>query len=334
VATIGASRKPTRLTAPLPPRYTLRSVSSPVTPEPSVVAPGNHDGVHLGHRALIAAARSRAATDRLRTVAMFFDPHPSEVLSHGASPMALTTADRRRELLVDAGCDSVVIQPFDAAFASLSPEDFTSQILVSRLGARAVVVGPDFRFGHRRAGDLGSLRALGAVHGFDVVTVRPVIVGGERVSSTRVRELLSAGDAAAAAELLGRVHDVSGTVEKGDGRGRSLGYPTANLRCDPVALPADGVYAVVARVPGTGIVGGVANIGVRPTFDAGRAVEVHLLDESQTLYGARLRIGFVERLRPERRFDDVEALKTQIAQDVAQARAALDSAERERWAWI
>jgi len=299
--------------------------------EPSVVAPGNHDGVHLGHRALLEAARRRTG-DALRMVALFFDPHPSAVLAPDRAPPLLTTAGRREALLREAGADEVVAQRFDRAFASLSPEAFVTRVLVDGLGARGVVVGPDFRFGHGRVGDLGVLRRLGETHGFDVTVVEPVVHRGVRVSSTRVREHLARGDVTGAAELLDRVHDVTGTVIEGDRRGRTIGFPTANLECEPVMLPADGVYAVLARIVGGDdrVLSGVANLGVRPTVEAGRSVEVHLFDFDDDVYGARLRVGFVERIRGEVRFDGLDALKKQIARDAEAARGAVEAVERRR----
>ncbi len=303
----------------------------------TVVTPGNHDGVHLGHRALVRAARARAEERGLRAVAMFFDPHPSRVLAPDRAPPRLTTVERRRELLVGAGADEAVAWPFDLAFASLAPEAFVRDVLVDRLGARGVVVGPDFRFGQGRTGDLALLRALGGAHAFEVTVVEPVTVGGERVSSTAIRERLTAGDAEGAAALLGRVHDVDGTVVEGDRRGRAIGFPTANLDCDPVMLPADGVYAVVARrldVSHAPRLAGVANLGIRPTFDAGRSVEVHLFDFDEDVYRARMRVGFVTRIRREERFEGLDALKAQIARDAARAREALSATDEELLRWV
>lgn len=296
---------------------------------------GNHDGVHLGHRALLAAARERAGREGLTVTAVTFDPHPSMVLAPDRAPPLLTTMARRRELLLALGADEVTVLRFDRELASTSPEAFAEEVLVGRLAAESVVVGPDFRFGRGRAGDVAALGALGAAHGFDVITVPPVTLDGEAVSSTRVRAALARGEVRDAARLLGRVHDVDGSVVRGDGRGRSIGVPTANLDCDPILLPADGVYAVVVRVHGEReLLRGVANLGVRPTFAAGRSVEVHLFDVDRDLYDARVRVGFVERLRAEQRFDGVEALKAQIARDAERARASLAALCEEDARWI
>ncbi len=300
-----------------------------------MVTPGNHDGVHLGHRALLAAARRIADPAGFAAVALTFDPHPAAVLAPDRAPALLTTIERRSELLRALGADEVVVQRCARAFASLAPEEFVRSVLVERLRARGVVVGADFRFGRGRSGDVTRLRELGGEHGFGVSTVDPVIVDGEVVSSTRVRAALVSGGVRDAATLLGRVHDVDGRVVRGDGRGRSIGVPTANLDCDPVLLPSDGVYAVVLRVHGEReLLQGVANLGVRPTFAAGRSVEVHLFDIDRDLYDRRVRVGFVERLRSERKFDGIDALKAQIAQDVNDARARLAAADRGEWRWI
>lgn len=297
---------------------------------PTAVVPGNHDGVHAGHRALIAAARLRADALGLDVVAMTFDPHPLAVLAPERAPLPITTLARRTELLREAGCDDVHVARFDAAYAAQSPEHWVDQNLVEQLSARVVVVGSDFQFGAKRAGNVARLRELGTSRGFEVVEVGPVLLG-ERVSSTRIRDALRTGDVATATSMLGRVHEVDGTVVTGHRRGRTIGFPTANLDCDRVLMPADGVYAVIARVlDRPSILRGVANLGTRPTFAAGRSVEAHLFDFDGDLYGARLRIGFVARLRGEQKFDGVDALRAQIARDADTARSLL---EREDPTW-
>jgi riboflavin kinase / FMN adenylyltransferase len=302
---------------------------------PKVIAPGNHDGVHLGHQALVRSARAHAQEHGLRTVALTFDPHPAALIAPERAPTPLTTMARRTELLRAAGADEVVVQPFTRAFASLGPDEFLKTLLDR--GARALVVGPDFRFGKDRAGDVALLREFGAAHGLHVLVEPPVRVAGERVSSSAVREAIARGDVARAAVLLDHVPELTGSVVAGDRRGRDLGFPTANLETEPVLHPADGVYAVVARVldrEPREILRGVVNLGVRPTAAAGRAVEVHLLDWSGDLYGTRLRVGFLERIRPEKKFPDLEALKAQIAVDCAEARATLEAADEGSWRWI
>jgi riboflavin kinase/FMN adenylyltransferase len=239
-------------------------------------------------------------------------------------------------MLLRAGAHDVLVQPFTREFASLSAEDFL-RTLVAR-GARALVVGPDFRFGQGRAGDIHLLTRFGAEHGVHAIVEPPVLLDGTRVSSSAVREAVSAGDVARASALLGHLHDVNGTVVIGQQRGRQLGFPTANLQVEGVLLPADGVYAVVVRRLGADanapLLHGVANLGVRPTLGAGRALEVHLFDFQGDLYGHTIRVGFVQRIRPEQKFPDVNALRAQIALDCQTARGTLDAANEGTWAWI
>lgn len=301
--------------------------------------PGNHDGVHVGHRALIAEARQQADRSSLDVVALTFDPHPLTLLAPERAPVPITTIARRIELLQQAGVDRVVVARFDEAYASQPPEGFVRQTLVRDLSAKAVIVGPDFRFGAGRSGSLEQLRALGTAYDFVVCEVPPVTLPDiGRVSSTRVREALSRGEVERAAVMLHRFHEVEGTVVLGHRRGNTIGFPTANLEPDPILMPADGVYAVAARVArssdGTNTKGslllGVANLGTRPTFAAGRSVEVHLFDFDADLYGARLRVFFVSRLREERKFDSMAALRAQITKDAERARELLRENERVR----
>jgi riboflavin kinase/FMN adenylyltransferase len=301
----------------------------------SVIAPGNHDGVHLGHQALVRSACAHARAHGLRAVALTFDPHPAAVLAPERAPTPLTCLDRRRELLLQAGADDVMVQLFSREFAGLQPEQFL-RALIER-GARALVVGPDFRFGQGRAGDVAMLQRFGEQNGLAVLVEPPVLVGDARVSSSAVREAISAGKVAEATGLLGHVHDLSGKVIKGNQRGRTLGFPTANLDSEPVLHPADGVYAIVARVLGPGprrLLRGIASLGVRPTFEAGRSVEVHLFDFSDDLYDATLRVGFVAWVRPQQKFSGVDALRSQIELDCKSAREKLNAADEVVWRWI
>jgi riboflavin kinase/FMN adenylyltransferase len=291
------------------------------------VTVGNFDGVHRGHQALVAAVVARAREAGGLAVALTFDPHPANVLRPGQAPAALSTLAQKEEILVSLGVDRVAVLPFDASAATLSPEAFARDVLAGTLGARHVVVGESFRFGQRRAGDAPLLRALGDSLGFGVTAVPPVEEGGRPVSSSRVREALASGDVRAAAALLGRPYFVDATVVHGDGRGRTIGVPTANLQRENEVLPARGVYAAQCRV-GTGAPRpAVVNVGRRPTFGSGRVtVEAHILDFEGDLYGARVRLEFQERLRDERRFDGVEALVAQVRDDVRRARALLPGA--------
>lgn len=308
---------------------------------PAVVTPGNYDGVHLGHRALVATAR-RVAESRggLRVVALTFDPHPLHFMAADHAPPLLTDVARRTELLRDAGADEVVVQRFDRPFALLTPQGFVEEILIRKLSARAVVVGSDFRFGAKRAGDVALLATLGAQHGFEATTVAPVTLDGEIVSSSQVRAALGRGDVETPARMLTRVHDIARRVVRGDQRGRTIGFPTANLELSGLLAPSDGVYAVSVRIldpegdlPRARLLG-VANLGVRPTVNGGRSLEVHVLDFAGDLYGRTLRIGFVARLRGEVKFPDLNALKAQIARDVESARQALDKCDPKLLAWI
>lgn len=304
---------------------------------PSVVTPGNHDGVHLGHRALVRAARERGAAEGLATLAMFFDPHPTAVLSPERAPVLLTPPERRVEILRRAGADDVLVLPFTPAFASLSPRAFVEEVLIRRCAARSVVVGPDFQFGHKRAGTIATLRELGGEYGFDVIVVPPVMFEGAPSSSTRIRKVLGEGDVRAAAGMLTRVHDVDGVVIEGDRRGRTIGFPTANLRVDAGAMPSDGVYAVIAKrldaADGT-VLTGVANLGTRPTFDRDKSFEVFLFDFDASIYGERLRVGFVDRIRGVERFESLDALVAQIRRDCETAKARISAAPKELLSWL
>lgn len=287
----------------------------------AVVVIGNLDGVHRGHQAVLAQARAIADREGLATVVLTFDPHPNQVL-RGWTPPRLTTLERRVELLRRHGADEVIVEPFTPALAALTPERFARELLAARLGAKAVVVGENFRFGARRAGDLDTLRALGAELGFDVAAAD--IARDERgpLSSTRVRDAVANGDLGEATRLLGRRHSLSGVVEGGDRRGRTIGFPTANVGGVLEVLPPYGVYACFA-----GDRPAVMNIGVRPTVDGkSLRVEVHLLDYDGDLYGQPMRVHLVERIREEKKLAGLDALKAQIARDVASAREILRAA--------
>jgi riboflavin kinase/FMN adenylyltransferase len=322
----------------------MATVIEPVPPPPSVVTPGNYDGVHLGHRSLLARARQVAeqAKHRLRVVVMTFDPHPTHFMGPERGVPLLTEPSRRVEILRALGADHVVVKRFDAQLAALSPDEFAEQVLASELSARALVVGQDFRFGAARAGDVSTLKALGAHLGFAVHDLAKLDVEGGPVSSSRIRSALAAGEIELATRLLGRVHDVTRRVVRGDQRGRTIGVPTANLELAGTLLPANGVYAVCARVmPNAGagstpvpLLWGVANLGSRPTVSAGRSFEVHLLDFASDIYGRQLRVGFLARLRDERKFSDLNALKQQIQIDIESARDKHAKCAPELLTWI
>lgn len=292
---------------------------------PRAMTIGVYDGVHLGHRHVLEVLRELAGERSLAEVGVVtFDPHPLRVVAPERAPLMLTTVEQRLELLADLGIDLTAVIRFDDAMRRRTPASFVGEVLGGVLGARLVAVGEDFRFGRDRTGNVASLHELGDVHGFETRVVP--LVGAERpVSSTAIRAMITGGDVVQAAAALARPHEVPGTVIPGDGRGRSIGFPTANLDVpEDLVIPAGGVYAVRAAPPGEPFVDGVANIGVRPTFGGTRQlVEVHLLDTDRDLYGRRLRVRFVDRIRDERRFESVELLVAQIRRDVDAARELL-----------
>lgn len=292
------------------------------------VAIGNFDGVHLGHQRLLEAAVAAARRLGGDAAVLTFEPHPAAVLAPHKAPPLITSLPRKLELLAQAGITACVLEPFTRELAGLSPEAFVQSILVEILGARHIVVGYDFTFGRDRAGTAASLRELGAARGIGVDVIEPVKVGDDVVSSTRVRELVRAGHMAGARALLGRDHDVDGTVIRGDGRGARIGVPTANLAVDSQLLPAPGVYAVRVQLlerAGSPPLPGVANLGTNPTFvdRTELSLEVHVLDFAGDLYDQRVRVQLVERLRGEQRFAGVDALLAQIRADIARAREIL-----------
>lgn len=304
--------------------------SSAIEPgQSSLVVIGNFDGVHRGHRAVIEGALAEARARGLRPLVLTFDPHPMEVLGTSVRP-PLTVLERKLELIERLGPElTVVVEPFTLALSEFTPAEFAQRFLVELLSAKVVIVGDNFRFGHRRTGDLTALAALGEELGF--VAHASSLIGDERgpFSSTRARSALASGELAAVETVLGRPHSLCGSVVHGAQRGRTIGVPTANLSGVGEALPPHGVYAVlVDRVRDGASVAlgtGVANIGLRPTVEAGFSVEVHLFDFSEDLYGERLRVHLVSRLRDERKFAGLPELKAQIAQDIEQARAAVAS---------
>jgi riboflavin kinase/FMN adenylyltransferase len=300
-----------------------------VAPAPCSLVIGNFDGVHRGHQLVLRQAVGEAAKLGLDPCVLTFDPHPAAVVGPGAPPM-LTTLERRIELMGELGIRRVYVRRFDPAFAAWPPERFVRELVAGALQARVVVVGQNFRFGAKRAGDLSMLRALGEDLGFEARVHAIASDAHGRFSSTRAREAIAAGDLDEAARVLGRPHALSGPVAHGDERGRTIGCPTANIHPVPEVLPPDGVYAVRVerRDDATGnwhpLAGGVTNIGVRPTVDGTkRTVEAHLLDFSADLYGAHLRLDLIARLRPEKKFASLDELKAQIARDAAEARRSL-----------
>ncbi len=278
---------------------------------------GVFDGLHLGHQAIIARLRQEAAARREPSAILTFDPHPLSVV--GTPPLPLFTDDERHELLVQAGIDHLVCQPFDRVFARLSPDRFTGEVLGGSLRPSLVVVGHDFRYGGGGAGDTASLAEAGRRLGFGTVVVNEVTVGGEPVHSSRIRDLVASGEVGSAAGLLGRPFHVTGRVIAGKGiGGRRLGFPTLNIAPPPKLIPPAGVYAGAVLLDGT-VRPAAVNIGL-PSEDAAGVVEAHLLDFAGDLYGRDVRILFHERLREERRFPDQASLAQAIAADVAEVR--------------
>lgn len=298
-----------------------------------VVTIGVFDGVHRGHAEIIGRAVAIARERGLPSVLVTFVPHPSEVVRPGTHPPVLTTIVRRAELVEQLGVDVFCALPFTLDFSRMAPDEFVHQALVERLHASAVVVGENFRFGHRAAGDVPLLRRLGSQWGFTAHGIPLLTDDGTTLSATFVRSCVQAGDVRAATAALGRPHRVDGVVEQGDRRGRELGYPTANLRTDQwTAVPADGVYAGrVFRLdewgrtrPDGPLAAAAISVGTNPTFDVRqRRVEAYLLDFDGDLYGASLGIEFVERLREQERFDSVDALVAQMRRDVDRTRELL-----------
>jgi riboflavin kinase/FMN adenylyltransferase len=286
----------------------------------SVVTLGMFDGVHRGHQALLSACRAHADRLGLPAVALTYDPHPSRVLRPDAALRLLTPLSEKLELLARAGMDYVAIAEFTHTFSELSAEAFLHNLLIAGLHPRVIVAGYRTTFGHGRAGTAEVLRAFGTAHGVEVDIVEPIEVAGGPVSSTRIRQSLDAGQVALAAELLGYRYRITGVVARGDGRGHTLGVPTANLVPPPEKLiPQDGVYVVEASGPGV-TRRAVMNIGARPTFGRPASLEAHLLDYHADLYGQPLTVTFLTRLRDIVAFTSVDALLAQIGDDITEAR--------------
>jgi riboflavin kinase / FMN adenylyltransferase len=290
-----------------------------------VLALGNFDGVHRGHRKILDRVRRGAAEHGATAVVMTFDPHPSRVVRPDKAPPLVMTTAQKLEALAAAGLHGAAIVRFTPALSQWDPEMFVRTVLVDWLRVAEVWVGANFLFGHDRSGNFTMLRTLGARYGFKAEKIDPVRYKEFVVSSTRIRRLISEGRVDEAAALLGHEYALDGTVVTGDRRGSQIGFPTANLCTENELYPPDGVYATTARV-GEVVYPSITNIGVRPTVtaDGRRTVETHIFDFNRDLYGTAIRIGFVQRLRDERAFESIDALKTQIAADCARARGLFD----------
>ncbi len=289
-----------------------------------IVALGNFDGFHLGHQAVVGRAVERARAEGRPALVATFDPHPMRYFRPEVPWFRLTTLEQREALMRAAGVDVMLVFEFDAALAALSAGDFVAQRLTAEIGVAGVVTGEDFTFGEGRSGSVTLMADLGRQGGFSVDTVAPVTLDGETVSSTRIRAALKAGDPRGAARLLTRPFAIQGSVQHGDKLGRTIGYPTANLDIGNYVRPAYGIYAVRGRLADGRVLDGAANLGVRPTFDPPKELlEPYFFDFSGDLYGECIEVQLIEYLRPEAKFDTLDALKVQMAEDCARAKALL-----------
>ncbi|GAA0662085.1 riboflavin kinase/FMN adenylyltransferase [Sphingomonas insulae] len=289
-----------------------------------IVALGNFDGFHLGHQAVVGRAVARARAEGRPALVATFDPHPVRHFRPGTPPFRLTTLDQRQRLLAAAGVDAMAVFKFDGAFARLSAERFIAERLHADLQVAGVVTGEDFTFGTAKRGDVAMLAARGAAHGFIAETVGAVTLDGEPVSSTRIRTALREGDPRTAARLLTRPFAIEGVVQHGDKLGRTIGYPTANVDMGKYLRPAYGIYAVTGRLADGRLLKGAANLGIRPTFDPPKELlEPYFFDFAGDLYGQPIEVALIDYLRPEAKFDNLDALTAQMERDCARARHLL-----------
>jgi len=293
----------------------LRTYAAPV------VAIGNFDGVHAGHQAILQTAINEARALGGNAFALTFDPLPARVLAPERAPKLILTPEDKLELLGNSGLDAVLVLDFTPELSHLTPRDFVREYLIARIGVRTVVVGHSVSFGYQRAGNAEVMAALGQEFGFGVRVVGPIKAAGMEASSTRVREAIVEGDLLTAAKLLGRCHFLRGPVVHGRERGRTIGFPTANIQSRTELLPPDGVYATRIILPDRTTHGSITNIGMRPTFaEPERTIEAHIFDFNRDIYDQEVKLELIERIRPERKFESAAALATQIASDVARAR--------------
>jgi riboflavin kinase/FMN adenylyltransferase len=289
-----------------------------------IVALGNFDGFHRGHQAVVGRAVARARVERRPVLVATFDPHPVRFFKPDLPPFRLTTLDQRERLFAAAGADAMLVFRFDRAFAARSAEAFIAELLAGQVGAAGVVTGDDFTFGQGRGGNVDVLRGIGAENGIIAEAVAPVLLDGARISSGRIREALAGGDLATATQLLSRDYAIGGVVQRGDQRGRTLGYPTANLTLGDYQRPRYGIYAVRVTLDDGSEWPGVASLGVRPTFDPPvELLEAHLFGFTGDLYGRKIEVALHAFLREERKFDSADALVAQMREDEAQARQVL-----------
>ena len=293
---------------------------------PTALTIGNFDGVHLGHQAMLAELKRAAGRLGVPACVLTFEPHPREFFAPDKAPTRLTSLREKLELLADCGIERVHLCRFDYRFAQITAEDFVERVIARGLGARWLLAGDDFRFGARRAGDLVMLKQSGPRIGLEVVALASFMLEGERVSSTAVRKALAGGDLARAGRLLGRAYSISGRVVRGDGLGRKLGFPTANVQMKHNRPPLTGIYAVRLHGAAAGPVRGVASLGVRPTvkIQGAPVLEVHALDFEGDLYRRHVRVEFLHKFRDEEKYADLGTLTRRIALDVENARNFFD----------
>ncbi len=304
----------------------LRSISDlSALPGPLFLAIGVFDGVHLGHQAVISTSARHARKAEGTPVVVTFDPHPAKVLRPDEAPHLLTATQHKISLIRDLGVAHLLVLHFDREFAATAPEEFVRQLVTNSRPLREICVGHEWSFGKGRAGNLALLKRLGATCNFDVVGVPAVTLNGEVVSSTAIRRAVEEGNLVKATQMLGREYTILGTVKTGEQLGRKLGFPTANLSAHSEQFPPNGVYVAEARLADA-LYRGVANLGYRPTVNAGkteRLLELHLFDLNKDIYGDEVEVRFLRYLRPEQKFENVDALAAQIARDVQSARESL-----------
>ncbi|AKM08937.1 bifunctional riboflavin kinase/FAD synthetase [Croceicoccus naphthovorans] len=292
----------------------------------AVIALGNFDGVHQGHQAVIGAAVDMARADGSPVLVATFDPHPARHFKPDAPPFRLTTLEQREVLFAAYGADAMVVFEFDAALAGTSAEDFVNRHLLTHMGVKGIVTGTDFTFGKDRSGNIDVMRRLAAQAGIGTKAVPPVHDGGGVISSTRIRQALQAGDPQEAARLLTRPFAIRGEVVHGAKLGRTIGYPTANVELGPYLRPKYGIYAVTGHLPDGRVIKGAANLGIRPSFDPPKELlEPYFFDFAEDLYGQTIEVALHHFLRPEAKFDTLDALTEQMEKDCAKARALLDA---------
>ncbi len=301
--------------------------------ENAVVTIGNFDGVHKGHAALMDAVRSKAREIGGTATAITFEPHPLKVLRNGSSPPIITMYEQKKELIESSGIDVLICISFNEAFAALDAEYFLEKILVEKIGMKAIVAGRDYAFGKNRKGNIAFLKEMGKKYNYQVILPEWIecVHEGDRISSTRIRETVMSGDVERASSMLGRFYQIRGEVVQGRNRGgKLLGFPTANILFQDELCPRYGVYAVTAEIDGVSH-DGVANIGVSPTFgDNMFTAEVHLFDFSSDIYGKKIRVDFISRLRDEKKFSGLEELSAQIRKDAETAREILKNLKKEK----